>query len=45
MARAVVGAFMGLLDWWLRSADHLPAEAVEEIFQRLAAGLVRDAET
>lgn len=37
-ARAVVGAYMGLLDWWLRSADHLPAEAVDEIFQRLASG-------
>lgn len=39
-ARGVVGAYMGLLDWWLRSADHLPAEAVDEIFQRLASGLV-----
>lgn len=38
-ARAVVGAYLGLLDWWLRSADHLPAEAVDEIFQRLASGL------
>ena len=34
-ARAVVGAFMGLLDWWLRSADHLPAEAVDGLFQQL----------
>ena len=39
-ARAVVGAFMGLLDWWLRSADHLPAEAVDEIFQRVARGAI-----
>lgn len=39
-ARAVVGAFMGLLDWWLRSAEHLPAEAVDEVFQRVASGLV-----
>lgn len=36
-ARTVVGAFMALLDWWLRSADHLPAEAVDEIFQHFVA--------
>lgn len=41
-ARAVVGAFMGLLDWWLRRADHLPAEAVDAIFQRCARSLARD---
>lgn len=39
-ARAVVGAFMGLLDWWLRSAEHLPAEVVDEVFQRVASGVV-----
>ena len=37
-ARAVVGAFMGLLDWWLRSSAHQSAEAVDELFQRFARG-------
>lgn len=36
-ARAVVGAFMGLLDWWLRSTDNVPAEAVDELFQRFVS--------
>jgi AcrR family transcriptional regulator len=40
-ARAVVGAFMGLLDWWLRSADHLPGEVVDDLFHRTAMGLLR----
>ena len=40
-ARAVVGAFMGLLDWWLRSADHLSAEVVDDLFHRTAMGLLR----
>lgn len=39
-SRAVVGAFMGLLDWWLRSADHLPPEAVDEIFHEVVAGIL-----
>lgn len=39
-ARTIVGAFMALLDWWLRSADHLPAEAVDEIFQRVAGCVI-----
>lgn len=33
VARTVAGAFMGLLDWWLRSADDVPAETVDELFQ------------
>lgn len=37
-ARAIAGAFMGILDWWLASADHLPPETVDEIFQRVVAG-------
>lgn len=37
-ARAVVGAFMGLLDWWLRSASHLSAEALDGMFQRCVWG-------
>lgn len=44
-SRALVGAFMGLLDWWLRSADHLPAEAVDALFQRAAWGVLRARET
>lgn len=38
-ARVIVGGFMALLDWWLRSADHLPAEAVDEVFQRFAGSV------
>lgn len=37
-ARAVVGAFMALVAWWLRSADHLSAEAVDQVFQEFARG-------
>lgn len=40
-ARAVVGAFMGLLDWWLRTADHLPAEVVDNLFHRTVMGLLK----
>lgn len=36
-ARTIVGAFMGVLDWWLRSADHVPAEVVDEILQGIIA--------
>ncbi|MBT8488226.1 MAG: TetR/AcrR family transcriptional regulator [Gemmatimonadetes bacterium] len=42
-ARTVVGAFMALLDWWLRSGDHLPAEAVDEIFQHFVAPALESA--
>jgi AcrR family transcriptional regulator len=34
LSRATVGTFLGLVDWWLRCADHLPAEAVDEVFHR-----------
>ena len=40
-ARAVVGAFMGVLDWWLRSADHLSVDVVDDVFQRAATGVLR----
>lgn len=32
-SRAIVGTFLGLMDWWLRSAEHLPAETIDQIFQ------------
>lgn len=34
--RAVVGAFMGIVGWWLRRADHVPPETVDEIVQEWA---------
>lgn len=37
-ARAVAGAFIGLLEWWLDEARDLPAKDVDRIFQRTVAG-------
>lgn len=37
-ARAVAGAFLGLFEWWLDEARSLPAEEVDEIFQRTVGG-------
>lgn len=34
---AAVGAFLGIVAWWLETGSKMPAEAVDEIFQRLAA--------
>jgi hypothetical protein len=32
----VVGAFLGLVGWWLDSGDTLSAEAVDRVFQGMA---------
>lgn len=36
-ADAIVGAFFGLVTWWLTSGSRLSAEVVDEIFQHLVA--------
>ncbi|MCH7775257.1 MAG: TetR/AcrR family transcriptional regulator [Gemmatimonadetes bacterium] len=34
-AHAVVGAFLGLVAWWVNDAPRLSAEMVDQVFQRL----------
>ncbi|MEZ4417193.1 MAG: helix-turn-helix domain-containing protein [Gemmatimonadota bacterium] len=37
-ARATAGAFLALLAWWLRSADHLSAEEIDDLFHHSTLG-------
>ena len=36
-ARAIAGAYLGLVEWWLTSGTKAPAETVDAIFQQFAA--------
>jgi AcrR family transcriptional regulator len=36
---AIVGAFLGLVEWWLRCGARQTPEAVDAVFQRVAASL------
>jgi AcrR family transcriptional regulator len=38
-AAAIVGAFLGLVQWWLRDGVRQTPEAVDAVFQRVAAAL------
>jgi AcrR family transcriptional regulator len=35
-ARAIVGAYLGLVEWWLASGTKVSAEAVDAMFQQIA---------
>lgn len=35
-ARAIVGAYLGLVEWWLTSGTRASAEAVDAVFQQIA---------
>lgn len=35
-ARAIVGAYLGLVEWWLTSGTKVGAEGVDALFQRIA---------
>ncbi|MDX1660768.1 MAG: hypothetical protein R3326_03165 [Gemmatimonadota bacterium] len=37
-ARAVAGAFLGLLGWWLEEAEWLEPGTVDGLFQAVASG-------
>jgi AcrR family transcriptional regulator len=38
-AAAIVGAFLGLVQWWLRDGVRQSPEAIDAVFQRVAAAL------
>jgi AcrR family transcriptional regulator len=38
-ARAIVGAYLGLVEWWLATETKVSAEAVDAVFQQIAARL------
>ena len=38
VAEFLVGAFLALCTWWLREAQELPAEAVDDLYRVLAMG-------
>ena len=40
-AHCVVGAFLGLVSWWLDAGDRLSAERVDQMFQESVARLAR----
>jgi AcrR family transcriptional regulator len=41
LAHALAGAFLGLSTWWLEQAPRLTPEAVDALYQRVAAGALR----